>query len=143
MVEITKEKDEKEVLSGHIERVTFHNEDNGFCVIKVKARGHRDLVPVVGHSPTVSAGEWINATGVWENKAKFGLQFKANFMQVASPNSIEGIKKYLGSGLIYGIGPVYAGRLVEKFGEDVFDIIEESPERLFEVDGIGKFEQKK
>ena len=143
MVVTKPEKTENEVLSGLIERVTFHNEDNGFCVLKIKARGHRDLVPLVGHSPTVSAGEWINATGIWENKASYGLQFKANFMQVTSPNTIEGIEKYLGSGLIYGIGPVYAGRLVKRFREDVFDIIEESPEKLLEVEGIGEKRAKK
>ena len=138
MVVAKPEKTENEVLSGLIERVTFHNEDNGFCVVKVKARGHRDLVPLVGHSPSVSAGEWINATGIWQNNANFGLQFKANFMQVTSPTTTEGIEKYLGSGLIYGIGPVYASRLVKAFGEDVFDVIEENPERLLEVEGIGK-----
>ena len=94
-------------------------------------------------SPTISAGEWVNATGVWENKANFGLQFKANYLQVTSPNTIEGIEKYLGSGLIYGIGPVYASRLVKEFGEDVFDIIEENPEKLLEVEGIGAKRAKK
>ena len=126
-----------EVLAGLVERVTFHNSENGFCVLRVKARGHRDLVTTVGHAAMISAGEWITASGVWLNDRNHGLQFKARFLRTSAPSTIDGIEKYLGSGMIRGIGPVYAKRLVKMFGKDVFDIIEESPERLREVDGIG------
>jgi exodeoxyribonuclease V alpha subunit len=126
-----------EVLVGNVERVTFHSEESGFCVLRVKARGHRDLVTTIGHAAMISAGEWITATGEWTNDRNHGLQFKARFLKTSEPSSIEGIEKYLGSGMIRGIGPAYAKRLVKMFGKDVFDVIEANPERLREVTGIG------
>jgi exodeoxyribonuclease V alpha subunit len=127
----------QEVLAGLVERVTYHNDENGFCVLRAKARGHRDLVTVVGHAATIAAGEWITASGEWVNDHSHGQQFKARFMRTSAPTSIEGIGKYLGSGMIRGIGPVYAKKMVKAFGEKVFDIIEADPDRLREVDGIG------
>ena len=127
----------QEVLAGLVERVTYQNSENGFCVIRVKARGHRDLVTVVGHAATISAGEWITAAGDWTNDRTHGQQFKARFLKTSTPTSIEGIEKYLASGMIRGIGPVYAKKLLRAFGEKVFDIIEAEPARLREVDGIG------
>ena len=132
-----------EVLAGLVERVTFHNTENGFCVLRAKARGHRDLVTVVGHSATISAGEWITASGEWINDSTHGQQFKAHFLKTSEPTSIEGIEKYLGSGMIRGIGPVYAMKLVRAFGEKVFDVIEAEPERLREVTGIGPMRAKR
>jgi exodeoxyribonuclease V alpha subunit len=126
-----------EVLAGLVERVTFHNAENGFCVLRVKARGHRDLVTTIGHAAMISAGEWITASGTWLNDRNHGLQFKAHFLKTSAPSTVDGIEKYLGSGMIRGIGPVYAKRLVKMFGKDVFDIIEATPARLREVDGIG------
>jgi ATP-dependent exoDNAse (exonuclease V) alpha subunit len=126
-----------EVLVGHVERVTFHSDESGFCVLRVKARGHRDLVTTVGHAAMISAGEWITASGEWVNDRHHGLQFRARFLKTSEPSSIEGIEKYLGSGMIRGIGPVYAKRMVRLFGKDVFDVIEANPERLREVEGIG------
>ena len=126
-----------ETLTGLVERVTFHNPDNGFCVLRVKARGQRDLITVVGHAPVISAGEFVQATGTWTNDRTHGPQFKASFLRAAPPTTLEGIERYLGSGMIRGIGPIYAKRLVRAFGEAVFDVIEEQPERLREVDGIG------
>jgi exodeoxyribonuclease V alpha subunit len=126
-----------ENLAGLVERVTFHNPDNGFCVLRVKARGQRDLVTVVGHAPVITAGEFVQATGIWTNDRTHGPQFKASFLRAAPPTTVEGIEKYLGSGMIRGIGPVYGKRLVRAFGEAVFDVIEAQPERLREVDGIG------
>ena len=133
----------QEVLAGLVERVTFHNAENGFCVLRVKARGHRDLVTVVGHAATISAGEWITASGEWVNDRTHGQQFKARFMRTSAPTSIEGIEKYLASGMIRGIGPVYAKKMVKAFGEKVFDIIEAEPDRLREVDGIGPVRAKR
>ena len=127
----------QEVLAGLVERVTFHNEDNGFCVLRVKARGHRDLVTVVGHAAAISAGEWVTATGEWVNDRTHGQQFRARFLRASAPTSAEGIEKYLGSGMIRGIGPVYARKLVRAFGEAVLDVIEATPARLREVPGIG------
>ena len=128
----------QEVLAGLVERVTFHNADTGFCALRIKARGHRDLVTVVGHAAVVSAVVWITATGEWLNDRTYGQQFKAGFMRTSEPSSIDGIEKYLGSGMIRGIGPVYAGKMVRTFGERVFEIIEAEPVRLREVTGIGR-----
>ncbi len=127
----------QEVLAGLVERVTYHNSENGFCVLRIKARGHRELVTVVGHAATISAGEWITAAGEWVNDRTHGQQFKTRFMRTSAPTSIDGIEKYLSSGMIRGIGPVYAKKMVKAFGEKVFDIIEAEPDRLREVDGIG------
>ena len=97
----------QEVLAGLVERVTFHNAENGFCVLRAKARGHRDLVTVVGHAAVISAGEWITASGEWINDRAHGQQFKARFLKTSAktsaPSSIDGIEKYLGSGMIRGI----------------------------------------
>ena len=114
----------QEVLAGLVERVTFHNAENGFCVLRTKARGHRDLVTVVGHAAIISAGEWITASGEWINDRAHGQQFKARFLKTSARSSIDGIEKYLGSGMIRGIGPVYAKKMVKAFGEKVFDVIE-------------------
>jgi exodeoxyribonuclease V alpha subunit len=126
-----------ETLAGLVERVTFHNEENGFCVLRVKARGQRDLTTVVGYAAFVAAGEWLQMSGTWVNDRTHGLQFKASFLKASPPTTLEGIERYLGSGMIRGIGPVYARKLVGAFGEAVFELIEEQPERLREVAGIG------
>ncbi len=109
----------------------------------MKARGHRDLVTVVGHAATIAAGEWITASGDWINDRTHGQQFKARFMRTSAPTSIDGIEKYLASGMIRGIGPVYAKKMVKAFGPKVFDIIEAEPERLREVSGIGPVRAKR
>jgi exodeoxyribonuclease V alpha subunit len=126
-----------EVLAGLVERVTFHNAENGFCVLRAKVRGHRDVVTVVAHAATIAAGEWITASGEWVNDRTHGQQFKARFLRTSPPTSADGIEKYLSSGMIRGVGPVYAKKLVRAFGERVFDVIEATPDRLREVDGIG------
>ena len=124
-------------LSGLIERVTFFNEENGFAVLKVKAQGHRNEVTVVGSLASVNAGEWLTAQGRWVQDREFGLQFRADLLSSSAPNTREGLEKYLGSGLVKGIGPVSGKRLVEKFGEKIFEIIENHSARLEEVEGIG------
>src|SRR3954464_859590 len=133
----------QEVLAGVVERVTYHNAENGFCVIRIKARGHRELVTAVGHAATIAAGEWVTASGEWVNDRTHGQQFKSRFMRTSAPTTTEGIEKYLGSGMIRGIGPVYAQKLVHAFGETVFDVIEAEPERLREVTGIGPMRAKR
>jgi exodeoxyribonuclease V alpha subunit len=126
-----------EALAGMVERVTFHNPDSGFCVLRVKARGQRDLVTVIGSAATIAAGEWVQMTGAWVMDRTHGLQFKAGFLAASPPTTLQGIEKYLGSGMIRGIGPVYAGKLVRAFGDEVFDLIEQHPDRLRNVPGIG------
>jgi exodeoxyribonuclease V alpha subunit len=118
------------VLAGLVERVTFHNEENGFCVLRNKARGHRELVTVVGHAAVISAGEWATASGEWVNDRAHGQQFKARFLKTSEPTSLDGIEKYLGSGMIRGIGPVYAKKLVRAFGEKIQSLPVERTQRL-------------
>ncbi len=130
-------------LSGTVERVTYHNSDNGFCVLRVKAKGRRDIITVVGHASAIASGEFIEAVGSWKNDTQYGLQLSATSLKVTPPTSLEGIQKYLASGLIKGIGPVYGERLVASFGLDVFHIIENEPQRLQEVEGIGKVRRNK
>src|SRR6201997_2068843 len=126
-----------EVLAGLVERVTFHNAENGFCVLRVKARGQRDLITVLGHAAMIATGELVQASGSWINDRTHGVQFRASFLKATAPTTVEGIEKYLGSGMIRGIGPVYAKKLVGAFGEAVFDVIQQEPDRLREVTGIG------
>jgi exodeoxyribonuclease V alpha subunit len=126
-----------ETVSGLIERVTFFNEENGFTVLKVKVRGVRDLVTVVGSMPAANPGEWLTAEGQWAQDREFGRQFRASLLKSAPPTTREGIEKYLGSGMVRGIGPLYAKRLVAKFGEKIFDVIENTSARLEDVEGIG------
>src|SRR6201988_5472003 len=126
-----------EVLAGLVERGTFHNSENAFFRLRVKARGQRDPITVVGHAAMISAGEFVQGSGSWVNDRTHGVQFRASFLKATAPTTIEGIEKYLCSGMIRGIGPVYAKKLVRVFGEKVFDTIEAEPERLREVTGIG------
>ena len=130
-------------LEGAVERVTFHSEESGFFVIRVKCKGQRDLVTMTGSTPSITAGEYVETTGIWFNDARHGVQFKVQQIKTVTPTTIEGIEKYLGSGMVKGIGPHFAKRLVKAFGEQVFDIIEETPDRLMELDGIGKKRREK
>jgi exodeoxyribonuclease V alpha subunit len=107
----------REALAGIVERVTFHNSESGFCVLRAKARGHRYLVTIVGHTATISAGEWITASGEWSNDRSHGQQFRARFMRISTPTSVDGIEKYLASGMIRGVGPIYAKKMVKVFGD--------------------------
>lgn len=132
-----------ESLNGIVERITFHSPENGFCVLKIKVRGHRDLVTLTGHAPQISAGEYVQASGIWFQDRMHGLQFKSHFLRVSAPTTLEGIEKYLASGMIKGIGPVYAKKLVAAFKEIVFDVIENSPQKLQEVEGIGPMRAKR
>jgi exodeoxyribonuclease V alpha subunit len=126
-----------EHLAGSVERVTFHSEETGFCVLRVKVRDQRDLVTVVGTAPTITPGEYIEGTGWWVTDRTHGRQFKTTQLRVVPPTTLEGIERYLGSGMVKGIGPHFARKLVQAFGAEVFDVIEQTPNRLQELDGIG------
>ncbi len=128
----------QEVLRGLVDRVVFHNEENGYCILKIVPEGKRDVVSLIGRAPRVVAGEEFEARGVWEPNRDFGPQFKADELKLKRPDSLNGIERYLGSGLIEGIGGKYAKRIVEKFGPKVFDVIENESRRLEEVEGVGK-----
>jgi len=125
-----------EEISGVIERVTFHNDESGFCILRVKARGQRDETTVIGSLPSVTAGEWLSAEGWWVRDKEHGLQFKATTMKTVPPTTAEGIERYLGSGLVKGIGPVLAKKLVGRFGAEVLAVIENRAVELQTVDGM-------
>jgi exodeoxyribonuclease V alpha subunit len=126
-----------ERLAGTIERVTFHNPENGFVVLRVQVKGMRALVTVVGQAARAVAGEYLEATGTWAEDPEHGSQFKADSLRTVAPSTPEGMEKYLGSGLIKGIGPHYARRIVQVFGARTLEVIDASPVFLKEVKGIG------
>lgn len=128
----------QETLRGLVERVLFHTEETGFCILKVLPAGRADAVSLIGRAPRVVAGEEFLASGAWESSREHGRQFKAESLQLTPPDSPEGIERYLGSGLIEGIGPAYAKRLVKRFGKQVLEIIEHESAKLEEVEGIGR-----
>ena len=130
-------------LAGLVERVTFHNDESGFCVLRIKARGHRELVTVVGTLPEVRAGEWLEARGRWTVNKEYGQQFQAEILRTMPPTTVEGIEKYLASGMIKGVGPVLAGRIVKAYKERTFEIIDADPHSLTYVEGIGPTRKKK
>lgn len=129
--------DNEETLSGTVERITFASEENMFTVAKMQEWGKRELTTLVGTFSPVNPGESIRVTGRWEADRRFGPQFRVSSLTVATPATTRGIEKYLGSGLIQGIGPGFARRLVKAFGKDTLDIIENDPQRLRQVEGIG------
>ena len=124
-------------LEGVLERIVFFNEENSFTVARLQVPGKKDLVTIVGALSLPTPGETLRLKGQWVIDTKFGQQFRVESCLSVLPATIIGIQKYLGSSLIKGIGPVMAKRIVEKFGLDTFDIIEENPERLMEAEGIG------
>src|SRR5918996_4095806 len=134
-------------LRGVVERITYQNAENGFTVARLAperpeseaeaARGDDRLVTVVGTLADLTPGEAIVARGWWRNDAKHGWQFQATDYRTALPATLQGMKKYLGSGLVKGIGPVNAARIVDAFGEETFAVIDADVERLRQVPGIG------
>ena len=126
-----------ETVRGTVVRVTFHTEETGYCVLKVVLAGRRGEETLIGKAPRVVAGERFEAEGTWEQDRVHGRQFKSTALRLAPPDSEDGMVRYLGSGLIDGIGPKYAERMIKKFGAKVFDIIENESARLEQVEGIG------
>jgi exodeoxyribonuclease V alpha subunit len=127
-----------EQLRGTVERVTYYNEENGYSVVRLDVRGQRDLVTIVGNLPEVQPGESLQLEGVWATHQQYGRQFKVEHCEQVLPATIEGIKKYLGSGLVRGVGPVTAARIVQRFGADTLRVLDEEPRRLREALGVGK-----
>ena len=134
---MTEAGEERKALSGVVERIVFHNRENGFAVLSVRVQGGYQPVTVVGHLPVVASGETIQGAGRFRRDPKHGLQFQTDRLAVSPPDSLEGIRRYLGAGKVKGVGPKMAKRLVKAFGKDVFEVIESEPKRLTEVPGIG------
>lgn len=127
-----------DTYKGYIDRITYHNPENGYTIARLVAEGEREKLTVVGAIASLEEGESVEVEGEWTNHAKYGRQFKIESYRPIYPTTLEGIQKYLGSGLIKGVGPVSAKRIVEHFGEDTLDIIDEDPHRLEEVPKLGK-----
>ncbi len=121
-----------------VERITYQNPENGYTVIKCRAKSYKDLVTVVGSAPDVHVGSVLSLEGAWRVDGKYGRQFSAEKWEETLPATVYGIEKYLGSGLIKGVGPKFAKRIVQKFGKDTLEVIEEKPDLLIGVEGIGK-----
>ena len=121
-----------------VERITYQNAENGYTVLKVAVKNYNDLVTVVGTMPDTHVGSVLSLEGFWKTDAKYGKQFSVEKFEETLPATAYGIEKYLGSGLVKGVGPKFAQRIVQKFGENTLDILEEDPQRLLEVSGIGK-----
>ncbi len=126
-----------ETIYGLLERITYSNEEDNFLVAKLQQRGKRELTTIVGNLSGLTPGESLKLRGRWVYHKKFGEQFWVESFEITTPATVHGIKKYLGSGLIKGIGPVMSERIVKKFGLETLEIIEKTPERLSEVEGIG------
>lgn len=127
-------------ISGILERITFQNEETGFTVAQLRESGKkgRDLTPVVGIMPGLAVGATLRLSGQWQRDKRYGQQFKVENWQVSRPNTLNGLERYLGSGLIKGVGPSYAKRIVATFGMDTLEVLEREPGRLKEVPGLGK-----
>ena len=138
MEKLSSEKADLEKITGSIERITFHSEETGFCVLRIKMLGVSKPITLVGKALNLHEGETVQAAGQWKLNKKHGQQFEAEELTLVQPNTIAGIKKYLSSGLIKGIGDHFANVLVKAFGEQVFEIIEQHPQRLKKLPGIGK-----
>ena len=125
-------------IFGYIERITFHNPENGYTVARLKQPRKSDLTTIVGNLPGIQAGESVRCLGAWKNNPTHGLQFAIEECHLEAPSDVLGIQKYLASGMVKGIGPKYAERIVNKFKEETLEIIDKHPNRLLKVEGIGK-----
>ena len=128
---------EMPTVYGFLERITFWNEENDFVVARLQEKGKKELTTIVGNLSGINPGESLKLTGRWVNNKTYGEQFQVEWFEVTVPATVNGIKKYLGSGLIKGIGRVMAERIVKNFALDTLEVIEKTPERLSEVEGIG------
>jgi len=124
-------------LRGTVERVTYYSEETGYSVIRLNVPGQRGLVTIVGNLPEVNPGESLRLEGTWTTHPQYGRQFKAERCEQVLPATVEGIKRYLGSGLVKGVGPVTAARIVQRFGADTLRVLDLEPRRLREALGVG------
>ncbi|MDD4273673.1 MAG: ATP-dependent RecD-like DNA helicase, partial [Desulfobacter postgatei] len=129
-------------INGTLSRITFQNPENHYTVCRVAVPKVADAITVVGHLPGVAQGERLKLKGTWISHPKYGEQFKADSFEITLPSSMAGIRKYLSSGIIPGINQELADRIVDTFGEQTLEIIENEPDRLLDVYGIGKIKQK-
>lgn len=127
-----------EDLTGFLESIVFSSEDTGFTVARLKAPRFHDLVTIVGTLPGIQPGERLSCRGIWKHHSQYGRQFEIQEYHLEAPADEVGIEKYLASGLIKGIGPVYAKRIVQEFGKETLDVIDQESERLLDIEGLGE-----
>lgn len=132
-----------EKLRGEVERLVYSGDETGYTVCRLRVPGSRDLATVVGSLPGIQPGEQLNLEGRWHQHPKYGLQFQVSHYTSSLPATANAIRRYLGSSLVRGIGPVLAGRLVNRFGDETLAVIENSPAQLREVPGIGPHREKR
>jgi len=126
-----------EIIYGYLERIAYYNEETSFMVGRLQEKGKKGLTTIVGNLAGINPGESLKLTGLWVHNSKFGEQFKVEKYEITVPATVNGVEKYLGSGLIKGIGPVMAKRIVKLFGLDTLEVIENKPGELSKVEGIG------
>jgi exodeoxyribonuclease V alpha subunit len=129
-------------IEGHLERITYQNEENHYTIARLSTGKPKNMITVVGFMAGISPGQTLRLSGNWETHPRYGQQFKIITFEVTLPETVDGIKKYLETGIIKGIGPLIAGRLVSRFGSETLEIIEKKPEKLIEINGIGKTKAK-
>ncbi len=133
------QEDKPTTIQGTLERITFHSEENGYTVARLQsAKGGGELTTIVGHFSGIPVGSTLSLSGFWVKDARHGRQFKVQHYSLEKPNTLNGIERYLGSGLVKGVGPGFASRIVKKFGLQTLDVLEKDPERLCEVQGLGE-----
>src|SRR3990167_5898190 len=125
-------------LTGYIEAIVYTQQENGFTVARLKESKKKDYTVIVGYLPTLQPGETVFCKGSWKNHPTHGKQFEVSDYTVESPSDVIGIQKYLESGLVKGIGPVYAKKIVDRFGVDTLNVIDNTPHRLLEIEGLGR-----
>ena len=126
------------ILAGHLERITYHNSENHYTIAKLSVDGARNLVTIIGYMAGVTPGEAIRVRGKWETHPRYGQQFKVDSYEVTLPATVDGIKDYLASGIVKGIGRKMAERLVGHFKDQTLFVIEKRPDQLAQIEGIGE-----
>src|SRR5438046_1720953 len=134
--------EELAVVDGVLERITYVNEENGYTVARLKVPRHKKLVTIAGYLPAISVGEGLRVEGTWVQHAQYGEQLMVTHYQSAVPGTTNALKRYLGSGLLKGVGPVMAEHLVNSFGMDTLEVLDKHPERLSEIPGLGERKAK-
>ncbi|MFI5334561.1 MAG: helix-hairpin-helix domain-containing protein, partial [Chlamydiales bacterium] len=127
----------QEEIYGYVESVVFAGSENGFTVARLKEPKKKEMTTIVGYLGSVQPGETLRCKGVWKQHPQYGQQFDVESFDLQAPSDLIGIQKYLESGMIKGIGPVYAERIVKKFGLETLQILEESPKKLLQIPGLG------
>ena len=127
----------QEEIYGYVESIIFAESERGFTVARLKEPKKQELTTIVGYLPSLQPGETLRCKGRWKRHPQYGQQFDVQSFDLQAPSDLVGIQKYLESGMIKGIGPVYAERIVKRFGVATLEVMEETPDQLLEIEGLG------